>query len=87
MKCICGFEEPKEWEETVPVYYQSGKRKGELKRNDVIVHSVDEKDRFIQIHVERDFEFVVKDESYYTTYFQSVSLYACPKCSTVRMEK
>lgn len=89
MKCICGYEEPKEWEEEVEVLFKSGPRKGQLNKIETVVHEVEQKDRFIKIMVEKDFGFVREDRP--MSYWQSaetwpVQLYACPKCSTVRME-
>lgn len=86
MKCVCGYVEPTEWDEDIPVYYQSGKHKGELKHVETKTHYIDQKDKFIEILIERDFSFVVKDYSYYSESNQDVSLFACPKCKTVRME-
>lgn len=85
MKCICGYEEPEYWEEKVSVYYQSGKRKGELKEYRTIEHPVPDEDKFIEIKIEKEFSFVVKEPTYYTDSERSVCLYACPKCSTVRV--
>jgi ABC-type ATPase with predicted acetyltransferase domain len=87
MNCICGYTEPEEWSEEVDVLYVSGKRKGELKEVKTIYHEVDEKDKFIPITVEKDFGFVVVKHQYYFGRCESmVSLYACPKCFTIRME-
>lgn len=90
MKCVCGHEEPEEWEEEVEVLFQSGPRKGQVKKVETVVHEVDEKDKFIKIEVEKDFGFVVveKPMSYYSSKDKTpAELYACPKCSTVKMSR
>lgn len=85
MKCICGYEEPEFREEDVPIYFQSGKRKGELKRVDKVFHYPKPEEKFIKIYLEKGFSFQVMEESYFTDYYSEVELYACPKCKTVRM--
>lgn len=86
MKCLCGYEEPKYWEEEVPVYFQSGKRKGELKEMRTVQHFVKDEDKFIEVKIEKGFSFVVAHTKYYIQDEVQVGLYACPKCKTVRIE-
>ena len=87
MRCLCGYIEPEDWEEQVEVFYLSGKRKGELKEVKTIYHDVQEDEKFIPITVEKGFAFVVvKHQTYFGRCESMVSLYACPKCFTIRME-
>lgn len=86
MKCLCGYEEPEAYEKETPIYFQSGKRKGELKTvyREWIEPKEDEK--FIRLGVEKNFGFVKYYKSWDSTYEQPIDLYACPKCGTVKME-
>lgn len=85
MKCICGYEEPEDQEEQVEVFFQSGKRKGELKEVKTILHEVDQKDKFIKLGVEKGFSFQAQDKSWCGAGWAYVNLFACPKCHTVKM--
>ena len=85
MKCICGYEEPEDCEEQVEVFFQSGKCKGELKEVKIILHEVDQKDKFIKLGVEKEFGFQRKDKTWYYDGRRGVDLFACPKCHTVKM--
>lgn len=85
MKCLCGYEEPESYTKETPVYFQSGKRKGELKtvHREWIEPREDEK--FIRLGVEKGFAFINHSKSW-GGYEYSTDLYACPKCGTVKME-
>ena len=89
MKCICGYEEPEDWQEEVEVLFQSGPRKGQVKEIKTVFHDVKEEDKFLRITVEKGFDFVVKRKAYgfYSDEYSEacVGLYACPKCHTVKM--
>lgn len=84
MKCVCGYKEPKYYEEKVEVFYQSGSKKGQLKKIETVEHHVREEDKFKKILIERDFGFQIKPRnSWYDN--ESVDLYACPECGTIKM--
>lgn len=88
MKCLCGYEEPKEWEEQVEILFKSGLRKGQLNKIQTVIHEVKEEDKFIKLRVEKDFGFVktvAPSYSWGKNTEQAIDLFACPKCKTVRM--
>lgn len=86
MKCLCGHIEPESYEKETPIYYQSGKRKGDLKYIDRAWIEPDKSEKFICLGIEKDFSFVTYCESWGNTYDVPTKLYACPKCGTVKME-
>lgn len=83
MKCVCGYIEPEATCEQVEVRFQSGKRKGELKHIQDIWTYPEEKDMFKQIKIEKGFGFETQGE---WSYFQSVELYMCPECHTIKAD-
>jgi hypothetical protein len=69
-----------------PIYYQSGKRKGELKDTRREWLDIEpNKARFIKVVVEKEFDFIITEQGSYRDYNISVSLYACPECKTIKM--
>lgn len=85
MKCLCGHIQPEPYSEEIPVYFQSGKRKGELKHVEERWTYPEDKDLFILIGVEKGFSFTTQEISYGTKYETYVQLCACPKCGTVKL--
>lgn len=86
MKCLCGYEEPVAFEKSTPIYWQSGKRKGELKTVRLEWIEPEEEDKFIPISIEKGFSFTKREKSWGDYYERECSLYACPKCGTARLE-
>lgn len=91
MKCVCGYEEPKDTAENVNLFFKSGPRKGEFKGIEVVLHRVPEDQKFIEIRVEKDFGFVRIEKGDRSYHWQrneeyGVKLFACPECLTVRLE-
>lgn len=87
MKCICGYIQPETVVTQKEVYYQSGKRKGELKG--VHEETVEPKaeDLFIELEVEKGFGFRKLEKSCwgFGQDANHCSLYACPKCGTIKL--
>lgn len=86
MKCVCGYEEPEYWEEQVPIYYKSGAKKGQQKGFELVQHHVKNEDKFIKVQIEKGFSFTRLTKSWYSEHEMDVSLYACPKCHTVKID-
>lgn len=83
MKCAaCGYEHRKSYH--VPykeaVLYKAGKKKGQLKEIKDSQIRIEGNEPFIKI------EFPVSFDTGAYWDISKVSLYACPECSTVRME-
>jgi hypothetical protein len=85
MKCICGYVEPQTVVEEIEIKFQSGPRKGQVKRVDERVIEPKYSDLFIRISVEKDFSFMQIEKSYYGNEHSKCLLYACPKCGTVKL--
>jgi hypothetical protein len=88
MKCVCGYVEPKETREEVQVLFQSGKRKGEVKRVDEVVTAPRLEDKFIEVSVEKGFTFTKLINCQWSSRTEAVhcSLYACPRCGTIKLD-
>lgn len=82
MKCLCGHIEPESYWRETPIYFSSGKRKGELKNIQKDWIEPEEEDRFIRLGVEKDFSFI---KHYKHWGYMDVNLFACPKCGTVKL--
>lgn len=87
MKCICGYIQPETVVTQKEVYYQSGKRKGELKGIHEETIEPKTEDLFIELEVEKGFGFRKLEKSYWGNGREAnhCSLYACPKCGTVKL--
>ena len=85
MKCVCGYEDLPDRTEEVPVYFKTGKRKGQVSRIDKVVHK---SEKFLEIFIgsgELSFRLSPDRDSWrYDGSGQRIELYACPKCSTIR---
>lgn len=85
MKCLCGHVQPEPYCEEVSVYFQSGKRKGELKHIEEKWTYPSDKDKFILLGVEKGFSFTRQETIWNSEYETETDLYACPKCFTVKL--
>ena len=87
--CVCGyFVDDEEYAVEIPVYYQSGKHKGELKTT-YTEYQLKEptKEFFKGVKIEKSFSFVCVTNSSWSSYEQDVRLFACPVCKTVKLEE
>lgn len=85
MKCLCGHTEPETVVEEIEVRYQSGSRKGQIKRIEERVTEPNPQDLFIRIGVEKGFSFTKIEKSYFGNEEYECLLYACPKCGTIKL--
>lgn len=82
MKCLCGHIEPQTVVEEIQILFQSGPRKGQVKRIEEKVTEPKYSELFIRIGVEKGFSFLPKPKNL-TTEMMNTNVFCTPALNVV----